>query len=236
MPVSILWTTVGFVVGVAATAFALEVAFRGVRNEERASLTKDWTLAELSRDGPPDIVTTSLDGVDVPENSRVLVAPGAKLPSKIQHSCQIRVHEDAEGNFAIGSGRAVLCTGAVEPGTLALETVHPALVDRLETSFESLWMQAKPFKKTVKPSQIPSHEGNQVQVEGQVTEILSSGDKALLDIETPDDSGGHGRVCVPASTPIEEGSWYKFDGEVVTEGGRQVVKAQSFRELERATV
>lgn len=233
MPVDVLWTTIGFVVGVAATAFALEVAFRDVRNDERASLTKDWDLAEFAADEPPGIVTTSLENVEVPRGSRVLVAPGAKLPSSLQRNCEIRIHDEAKGNFVVGSGRAILCTGPVKAGTLALETVHPALVSRLERSFESLWMQGEPYKKQVEPDQIPANEGARVEVKGRVTNILSSGEKALLDVQTPDASNGQGRVSVPSNLPIEEGNTYRFDGEVVEEGGRRVVKAQEVEEIPR---
>lgn len=237
MPVDVLWTTIGFVVGVAATAFAFEVAIRRVRNDERASLTKDWDLADFAGDAPPGIVTTSLENMHVPPNSRVLVAPGAKLPSSIEQNCEIRIHDDATGNFVVGAGRAILCTGPVKAGTLALETVHPSLVGRLESSFESLWMQGTPYRKEVEPDQIAHNEGTRVEVTGRVTEILSSGEKALLDVETPDGSAGQGRVLVPSQLPIEEGTTYRFQGHVVEEGGRRVVKAEEVEELspQRAT-
>jgi hypothetical protein len=230
MPVDVLWTTIGFVVGVAATAFAFEVAIRRVRNDERASLTKDWDLVEFASDEPPGIVTTSLEDVNVPHGSRVLVAPGAKLPSSMEQDCEIRIHEEAKGNFVVGSGRAIFCTGPVKAGTLALETVHPALVSRLERSFESLWMQGKPYKKEVEPDEIEANEGARVEVTGRVTDILSSGDKALLDVETPGGTAGQGRVLVPAQLPIEEGTTYRFDGPIVEEGGRRVVKAEEVEE------
>jgi hypothetical protein len=235
MPVDVLWTTIGFVVGVAATAFAFEVAIRRVRNDERASLTKDWDLAEFAQDEPPGIVATSLEGVDVPRGSRVLVAPGAKLPSSMEQDCEIRIHDEAEGNFVVGSGRAILCTGPVEAGTLALETVHPSLVSRLERSFESLWMQGKPYKKQVEPDEIAANEGARVEVAGRVTEILSSGEKALLGVETTDGTAGQGRVLVPAQLPIEEGTTYRFSGPIVEEGGRRVVKAEEVEERSRTT-
>lgn len=235
MPVDLLWTTVGFVVGVAATAFALEVAFRRVRNEERASLTKDWSLQQLrGNEGPPRIVTTSLQGVNVPQGSKVLVAPGAKLPSEISSTCEIRIHDDAKGNFVVGNGKALFCTGPVKAGTLALETVHPALVDRLERSFESLWMQAKPYTKSVDPTEIAANEGSLVEVQGQVREILTSEDKSLVNLETSNGSGT-GRVLVPSKLPIEEGKAYKFEGQVVTEGGRKVVKAEHVKEVPLAS-
>lgn len=231
MPVDLLWLSVGFIVGVAATAFALEVAFRRVRNDEQASLTKNWTLHELSGDdGPPSIVTTSLEGVDVPNRSRVLVAPGAKLPSQMAKTCEIRIHEEAKGNFVVGNGKAVFCTGPVKAGTLALETVHPALVSRLERSFESLWVQAKPYKKQVQPDQISRNEGSLVEVQGEVEEVLTSEDKSLLRLSTHD-RNGRGNVLVPSNLPIEEGKAYKFSGHVVEEGGRKVVKAEHVKEI-----
>lgn len=231
MPVDLLWLSVGFIVGVAATAFALEVAFRRVRNDERASLTKDWNLREMTGDeGPPSIVTTSLEGIDVPEGSRVLVAPGAKLPSKIARTCEIRLHDDANGNFVVGNGKAVLCTGPVQAGTLALETVHPSLVSRLERSFDSLWVQATPYKKRVEPDEITRNEGNLVEVEGQVKEILTSGDKSLVRLEKTD-GNGRGNVLVPSNLPLEEGKAYRFSGHVVEEGGRNVVKGEHVKEI-----
>ncbi len=231
MPVDLLWLTVGFLVGVAATAFALEVAFRRVRNDERASLKKDWSLYELDGDeGAPSIVTTSLENVDVPSRSKVLVAPGARLPEKIAKTCEIRVHEDAEGNFAIGNGKAVLCTGPVEAGTLALETVHPALVSRLERSFESLWMQASPYTREVQPSEIQDNEGSLVEVEGRVDEVLTSGDKSLVRLST-EDAPGRGNVLVPSNLPIDESKAYRFSGHVVTEGGRTALKAEHVQEI-----
>jgi hypothetical protein len=233
MPVDVLWTTIGFVVGVAATAFAFEVAIRRVRNDERASLTKDWDLVEFASDEPPGIVTTSLEDVNVPHGSRVLVAPGAKLPSSMEQDCEIRIHEEAKGNFVVGSGRAIFCTGPVKAGTLALETVHPSLVSRLDRSFQSLWVQGQPYKKQVEPGEIARNEGAHVEVTGRVTEVLSSGEKALLDIETPDGTSGQGRVSVPARLPIEEGTTYRFDGNVVEEGGRRVLKAEEVEEKPR---
>ncbi len=234
MPVDLLWITVGFLVGVAATAFALEVAFRRVRNDERASLTKDWTLQELARDGPPGIITTSLEGVDVPRNSRVLVAPGAKLPSKIAKTCDIRLHEDAKGNVAVGSGKAILCTGPVQAGTLSLTTVHPALVSQLERSFESLWVQARPFKRKVDPDQIGANEGTLVEVRGRIADVLTSGEKSMLRLENGNGQG-QGTVCVPSNLPVEKGKHYEFSGHVVTEGGRKVVKAEHVKEIAPAT-
>lgn len=231
MPVDLLWLTVGFLVGVAATAFALEVAFRRVRNDERASLTKTWSLDELDGDeGPPSIVTTSLDGVNVPDGARVLVAPGARLPESLSRRCEIRLHDEADGNFAVGNGKALLCTGPVEAGTLALETVHPALVSRLERSFDSLWVQAEPHKRQVEPDEISRNEGSLVEVSGTVDEILSSGDKALVRMAS-DDAHGRGNVLVPSNLPIEEGKAYRFSGNVVQEAGRKALKAEHVEEI-----
>lgn len=236
MSVDLLWLSVGFIVGVAATAFALEVAFRRVRNDERASLTNSWNLNELNGDeGAPSIVTTSLENVNVPNGSKVLVAPGARLPESIAKTCQIRVHEDAEGNFATGNGKAILCTGPVESGTLALETVHPALVSRLERSFESLWMQAKPHMRDVTPDQIAQNEGALIQVEGILDELLTSGDTSLARL-AQDDAPGRGNVLVPSNLPLEEGKAYRFTGHVVNEAGRTALKAEDVEELPLSTV
>jgi hypothetical protein len=236
MPVDLLWLSVGFVVGVAATAFALEVALRGVRNDERASLSKDWSLDELDGDeGPPRIVTTSLDGVRVPDGARVLVGPGARLPASLAQRCEIRLHDEADGNFAVGNGKALLCTGPVEVGTLALETVHPALVSRLESSFDSLWVQGEPYKEPVEPDQIDDKEGSLVEVSGRVEEVLASGDKALLRM-AGEDTRGHGNVLVPSNLPVEEGKAYRFSGTVVEEGGRTAVKAEHVEEIPLAEV
>ncbi len=231
MPVDLLWVTVGFVVGVGATAIALEVAFRRVRNEERASLTKDWDFRELSSDGPPSIVATSLEGSKVPPNSRVIVSPGARLSREIAKRCKLRIHPDAKGNFATGSGRGILCTGPMVPGTLAMTTVHPALVDKLDRSFESLWVQARPYTEEIKPSQIPANQGSFVKVTGRVQDILTSGDKAILTMEDPD-GGGRGDVIVPANLPVEKGKGYEFAGNVVNDGNRPQLKAEDVREVE----
>lgn len=231
MPVDLLWLSVGFLVGVAATAFALEVAFRRVRNDERATLEKSWSLSELTGDeGPPKIVTKSLEGVRVPKGSKVLVAPGARLPESIAERCELRLHDDADGNFAVGNGKALFCTGPVSTGTLALETVHPALVGQLERSFESLWMKAEPYKLEVDPNEIEHNEGSLVEVEGRVDEVLSAGETSLLRM-TSDGSNGRGNVMVPSNLPVEEGSAYRFTGNVVEEGGRRVLKAEHVEEI-----
>lgn len=233
MPVDLLWTSIGFIVGVAATAFALEVAFRRVRNDERASLSREWTLKSLSRDEPPGVVATSLEGVEVPAGSRVLVSPGATLPRAIAKSCKIRLHPDAKGNFAVGADGAVLCTGPMVRGTLALSTTHPALISKLARSFETLWMQGRDFNQRVAPEQIEANEGTRVEVEGTVVDILSSGDKALVRLEIPGGKG-HGTVLVPAKLPLEQGKAYSFTGTVVTEAGRTVVRADAVKEAATA--
>lgn len=231
MPVDLLWVTVGFVVGVGATAIALEVAFRRVRNEERASLTKDWDFRELSTDGPPSIVATSLEGSKVPPNSRVIVSPGARLSREVAKKCKLRIHPDVKGNFAAGSGRGILCTGPMVPGTLAMTTVHPNLVDKLERSFESLWVQARPYTEEIQPSQIPANQGSFVKVKGRVQDILTSGDKSILTLENADGQG-KGAVIVPANLPVEKGKAYEFGGTVVNEGNRPQLKAEDVREVE----
>lgn len=231
MPVDLLWVTVGFVVGVGATAIALEVAFRRVRNEERASLTKDWDFRALSTDGPPSIVATSLEGSEVPPNSKVIVSPGARLSREVAKKCKLRIHPDVKGNFAAGSGHGILCTGPMVPGTLAMTTVHPALVDKLERSFDSLWVQARPYTEEIRPSQIPANQGSFVKVKGRVKDILTSGDTAILTLENPDGSG-RGDVLVPANLPVEKGKGYEFAGTVVNDGNRPQLKAEDVSEVE----
>ena len=233
MPVDLLWTSIGFIVGVAATAFALEVAFRRVRNDERASMSRDWRLDRLATDGPPGIVATSLEGVAVPPGSRVLVSPGAKLPREIARTCKIRIHPDAKGNFAVGSGGAILCTGPMIVGTLAVQTLHPSLVSKIDRSFETLWMQGRDYTQKVAVSEIEASTGTTVEVEGKVIEVLSSGDKALVRLEGTA-VGGHGGVLVPANLPLQEGQSYAFTGTVVHEAGRTMVKAEHVRPLQTA--
>lgn len=233
MPVDLMWTTIGFVVGVAATALALQVAFRSVRNEERASLQKDWNFRELSTDHPPSIVATNLEGSKVPDGSKVLVSPGAKLSREVATKCELRIHPDAKGNFAVGSGRGVLCTGPMAPGTLALTTVHPALVSKLERAFQSLWVQGTPYKHKCQPSQIASHAGGVVEVEGQVADVLSAGDKAMVTLKDAQ-GGGSGTVLVPSNLPLEKGHHYLFTGRITTEGGRRVLKAEDVEETQVA--
>ncbi|MDX1612600.1 MAG: hypothetical protein R3185_09525 [Candidatus Thermoplasmatota archaeon] len=233
MPVDLFWVTTGFLVGVAATALALEVAFRKVRNEERASLTKDWNFTELAHDGPPSIVATSLEGSKVPPGSRVLVSPGAKLSREVAKKCKLRIHPDAKGNFATGSGRAVLCTGPMVPGTLALTTVHPNLVGKLERSFESLWVQGKPYTHRCEPGLIAQNLDSFIETEGKVTDLLNSGEKTMVTLESLKD-GDRGMVLVPANLPLEKGKVYAFQGRVVSEGGRKVLKAEEVEESKRA--
>src|SRR5688500_15491520 len=96
-PMDVLSTFIGFIIGIVAAGFAVELGLKKLfAPPENSKLTTVWSLSELQS---PEIVATSLaDGVDVPKSARV-VASNKMPPAKKEF--QLRRNAEAKGSFAL---------------------------------------------------------------------------------------------------------------------------------------
>lgn len=170
MPLDVLSAGIGLGMGVLATLFVRELAFRRVQNDEHSKLTSHWSLAE--RAGKPvKLSCEALGDVEVPPGSQVLVGRQGHVPPEVAQRCEVRVSERVASNFALADGRALVFAGAPRPGTLAVWTFEDQVMQRLGLEWEQAWRASEPLVPRATVTGLRELTGHTVEVVASVSDV-----------------------------------------------------------------
>lgn len=187
---NILPIVVGFIIGVVTVAMAIELRWRKETPQETCKLTEEWSLFELKN---PLIMAEKI-WVETPGNAKILVA------SKSVHKGEVKKHSGVRSNFALGENRALIFTGEIKKGVLALWTIDETIMRKLRKEFDQLWGDAGTNVGTSHPTAsthpgaapggttiIPLREDTElVTVRGRVRATVPFRDGFLLRLSTED--------------------------------------------------
>ncbi len=186
-----LSAVLGAVAGAVAVAVVFEAMGRGRdKPVETGKLTSAWRLSEL---GAPLVVARDV-AVEVPAGAKV-VASGVVDPVALRDA-EVRQAPPVRAEFALDpkARRALLFTGGLAGGTLALMTVDPDVVARLENEFRTLWDRADPYVERLAIRELTGRAGAVIETHGRVAETLPYKDRFMLRLEDGGDIIG---VIVP---------------------------------------
>jgi hypothetical protein len=82
------------------------------------------------------VVAEGIREVTLPEDSMVVcreAVAGLK---------NLRVHENVQNNFAVGTDRALIFSSQIQPGVFAIWTTNTKIIKRLTAEFNKLWYGA----------------------------------------------------------------------------------------------
>jgi hypothetical protein len=177
--VDLISLIIGFVIGVVAISMAIELGWRKEDTQETCKLTDNWSLHELKN---PLIVAEKLM-MPFPQDAKVVTA------TKILQEGDIKQHDGVRGNFAVGENRALVFTGEIKKGELALWTIDEAIMKKLRNEFYQLWGDTdkipRPAISTRTPGALEKEE-NLIRVQGRVRATVPFRDGFLLRISTED--------------------------------------------------
>jgi len=167
--VDVLWTLIGFLVGVVAAAIAVEFGLKKFLSPpENSKLTTVWGLNELPN---ALIAARTINGVSPPKGARLLTA-GAYAGAR--EGFELRTSKELRGNFAVDASakRALIFLGDMAPGTLALWTVDEHLIERLRAEFNRLWGRSVDYLERVAIADVPKKANLSVLTEGTVADVV----------------------------------------------------------------
>lgn len=129
----LIYFAFGFFVAVIAVALMVELGLRKIWPwNETSRLTSIWSLSDIKGDKPLLIVAEQIAGVHVPEDSLIVT-------SDERVKGNVKLHEDLDKNFAIGTERALIFSSYIRPETFAIWTTNPKIIRRLTAEFNRLW-------------------------------------------------------------------------------------------------
>ncbi|MGB0653315.1 MAG: hypothetical protein ACPGQL_08965 [Thermoplasmatota archaeon] len=170
MAVDLFSAVLGFVVGALVVAIALEVNVR--RRAEPQPLTKLTTAWRLSEFESPRVVCRDALDLDVPATATVL-ASGLVDP-KVLTGATVHQVPPVRAEFALDmrQGRALLFPGGARDGALALWTVDPLILKRLDAEYRTLHARAEAYVERVTIAELAGRSGVTVETRGVVEDIL----------------------------------------------------------------
>ncbi len=195
--VDLLWAAIGAVVGGLIVAILFEVtARRASKPQEHTKLTTGWRLREF---GTPVLVARDLWGITVPPGSHVFAS--GMVDPEVVRTCKVETVPPVRAEFALDpeKGRAILFPGGLRDGNLAVVTVDPVLVGRLETEYKMLKGRATGYAERHTIREIAGRKGVVVETRGTVQDVLPWKDGFLIRLE---DQGSVIGVLV-AKDPVE---------------------------------
>ncbi len=143
-------------------------------------LTEAWRLRELPA---PVVVAHDLEDVDVPADAVVFasgtVAPAILATARVHQVPRVRSH------FALDRDRrrALVFTGGVRDGALAVLTEDRALIERLDVEVRSLEARAASYVERLPVAALAGKAGVTVQTSGLVQDILPYKDRFMMRLE-----------------------------------------------------
>jgi hypothetical protein len=234
MAIEIVSTGIGLGVGVLATVFVREIAFRKIQNEEHSKLTSHWSIAE-SGGGPVKLCAEHLGNVEVPPGSKVLVGRGTKsVPAAIAARSEIRVSGSIQSNFALAKDKALVFAGAVKEGTLAVWTYEDQVLQRLAYEWDHAWRDSEPLVGRASVTSLKDHVGQTVEIVGSVSDVAQ---KNGLHYARVIENGV--TATIASATPIAagKGSVVRAIGVVdhAPAGKEPILRAEKVESLRHAT-
>ncbi len=177
----LLYAMAGFVVGATVVAILFEAMARGrSKPGETVKLTAGWRLSELQ---DPIIVARDLLDVEVPQGARI-VSSGLVGAAAFGRG-QVRQVPAVPAEFALDAkrGKALLFLGGIESGSLALLSVDPALLARLNAEATGLWERGDPYVERRSIAELAGRSGIVVETQGTVQDVLPYQGRFLLRLE-----------------------------------------------------
>ncbi|PKK86131.1 MAG: hypothetical protein CVT48_02395 [Thermoplasmata archaeon HGW-Thermoplasmata-1] len=172
----VLWFSIGTLVGIVIALVAVEFGLKKVfGKQEHSKLTSVWSLSEIS---DPLIVAEKLEGVPVPAGAKVVVRDA--VDARTFSSAEVRKNPEVRSNFILGKNRALIFTGQIEPGKMALWTVDDILLRRLNSEFNRLWTKSDGYVEHLKIAELAGKSGLRVKTEGVVLDVIPYRERFLL--------------------------------------------------------
>ena len=158
---------------------AIELGWKKETITQTCKLTDSWSLHELKN---PLIVAEKLHIIP-PDNAKVVVA------NTILQKGNVKKHPGVRGNFALGENRALLFTGEIKRGELALWTIDDTIIKKLRNEFHHLWKDSdeNPVSaSSSRPRDTEKEKEDHIRIRGRVRATVPFRDGYLLRISTED--------------------------------------------------
>jgi len=196
---------IGLLLGTALTMVALEYLFYRSRDNV---ITPDWNLVE---ERSLKICTTQMGAVPIPEDVKILVQRGTKLPGEIVRKAIVRETDNVYMNFAVSEDRAYIFMGPIEKNVRAFITTDEQVIEDLNDIFDKLWKSSeRQFYDMEKIERLEEYIDSPIKVRGRIL----SPELLLKDLEArlvlPD-----GRVIMVHASPrlnVDETQVYGLHG------------------------
>jgi len=195
----------GFLVGTALTMIALEYMFYKSRDNV---ITADWNLVEERN---LKICTTQMGTIPIPEDVKILVQKGTKLPGEIVRKAIVREADNVHMNFAVSDDKAYIFMGPIVKDVKAFVTTDEQVIEDLNEIFDRLWKSSeRQFYDIEEIERLEEYLDSPIKVRGKILspELLIKGLDARLVL--PD-----GRVLLVRASPrlnIDEVQMYSLHG------------------------
>lgn len=136
--IEVIWLLIGFVLGVVVVGLAIELGGKKPSDTLPASRhTKSWSISEIAN---PRIMAETLDSIDIPKNSKILV--NQVKNQEMLNGLDFKQYGAIKGNFIIGDDRVLILSGPVKEGAAGIWTVEKEIVEKLNEEFENIWTKA----------------------------------------------------------------------------------------------
>ena len=158
---------------------AIELGWKKETSTQTCKLTDIWSLHELKN---PLIVAEKIHIIP-PDNAKVVVA------NTILQKGNVKKHPGVRGNFALGENRALLFTGEIRRGELALWTIDDTIIKKLRNEFYRLWKDSdeNPVSaSSSRPRDTEKEKEDHIRIRGRVRATVPFRDGYLLRISTED--------------------------------------------------
>ena len=158
---------------------AIELGWKKETSTQTCKLTDIWSLHELKN---PLIVAENIHIIP-PDNAKVVVA------NTILQKGNVKKHPGVRGNFALGENRALLFTGEIRRGELALWTIDDTIIKKLRNEFYRLWKDSDENSVSAsssRPRDTEKEKEDHIRIRGRVRATVPFRDGYLLRISTED--------------------------------------------------
>lgn len=227
MALDALSLVLGLAVGGSAVALA---GFLLGRRPEKAppssqKLTGAWRLREYAN---PVVVAHDVTDLDVPPGATIY-ASGSVSPAVLA-ACTVYLVPTVRTRFALepDTGRALLFTGHVEDGQLALQTSDAAIVERLRTEWRTLESRRSEYVERLRVADLAGKAGVTVETQGLVQEVLPYKDRFMMRLE---DQGAIIGVLVDRDPESLQDERVRVRGALEKQDGYLVLEATDVRRL-----
>ncbi|HEV8361258.1 MAG TPA: hypothetical protein VGR28_12470 [Candidatus Thermoplasmatota archaeon] len=231
-PIDLLSAGLGLGVGVLATLFVRELAYRKIQNVEHSKLTHHWSLSETGH-GAVRLCTERLDFADVPPGSQVLVGRGTQVPAEVAKRCEVRVSDRIQSNFALAQDKALVFASTVRPGALAIWTYEVQVLQSLDAEWERAWRASEPSVPRASVTSLPHMTGRTVEVVGSVSDVAEKGGVHYVRLM---ENGFTATVATSSPVAAQKGSVVRAIGTVekALVGREPVIRAVKVEAVARA--